>query len=63
MPGLIRWNRHSNSSGYIVSSVMRSRNYTAVQFDKSFGKHSELERYISKTNGEIKKKREEGVKR
>lgn len=39
-----------------MSSVMRSRNYTAVQFDKSFGKHSELERYISKTNGEIKKK-------
>ncbi|KAL0127767.1 hypothetical protein PUN28_003186 [Cardiocondyla obscurior] len=27
-----------------------------IAFDKSFGKHGELERYISKTNGEIKKK-------
>lgn len=26
-------------------------------FDKSFSKHGELERHISKTNGEIKKKR------
>lgn len=40
-----------------MSSVMRSGNCIAIQLDKSFGKHSELERYISKTNGEIKKKK------
>lgn len=42
---------------------MRSRNYTAVQFDKSLGKHSELERYISKTNGEIKKRKKKKKER